>query len=139
MFRRGARTHVGAHHVGTHTAPLHAGGHFVLIDDEHELRPAGGLGKAAATAPLWSLIERSREIGLHVICARLPGNWAGVSAMSPFLQKLTGSRAPTLFMDNDPQSVKVFGRRSAQQLAPGRGLLVTTEGAIEGVLVGTPE
>ena len=113
--------------------------HFVLIDDEHELRPAGGLGKAAATAPLWSLIERSREIGLHVICARLPGNWAGVSAMSPFLQKLTGSRAPTLFMDNDPQSVKVFGRRSAQQLAPGRGLLVTTEGAIEGVLVGTPE
>jgi len=113
--------------------------HFVLIDDEHELRPAGGLGKAAATAPLWSLIERSREIGLHVICARLPGNWAGVSAMSPFLQKLTGSRAPTLFMDNDPQAVKVFGRRSAQQLSPGRGLLVTTEGTVEGVLVGTPE
>ena len=42
-------------------------------------------------------------------------------------------------MDNDPQAVKVFGRRSAQQLAPGRGLLVTTEGMVEGVLVGTPE
>jgi len=113
--------------------------HFVLIDDEQELRPAGVVGKPAATAPLWSLIERSREIGLHVIASRLPGNWAGVSAMSPFLQKLTGSRAPTLFMDNDPQAVKVFGRRSAQQLAPGRGLLVTTDGAVEGVLVGTPE
>ena len=37
---------------------------------------------------------------------------------------------------NDPQLVKVFGRTSAQQLPPGRGLLVTTEGAIEGVLVG---
>ena len=112
--------------------------HFLLIDDEHELRSNPMPGKAAATAPLWNLIERSREIGLHVISARLPGNWAGVSAMSPFLQKLTGSRAPTLFLDNDPQTVKVFGRTSAQQLPPGRGLLVSTEGAIEGVLVGTP-
>ena len=42
-------------------------------------------------------------------------------------------------MDNDPQAVKVFGRVSAQQLPPGRGLLVTTDGAIEGVLVGAPE
>lgn len=113
--------------------------HFVLIDDEQELRPNGVLGKQAATAPLWALIERSREIGLHVIASRLPGNWAGVSAMNPFLQKLTGSRAPTLFMDNDPATVKVFGRTSAQQLPPGRGLLVTTDGVIEGVLVGTPE
>jgi type VII secretion protein EccCa/type VII secretion protein EccCb len=113
--------------------------HFVLIDDEQELRPSGAIGKAAATAPLWPLIERSREIGLHVITTRLPGNWAGVSAMSPFLQKLTGSRAPTLFMDNDPQTVKAFGRTSAQQLPPGRGLLVTTDGVMEGVLVGTPE
>ena len=59
--------------------------------------------------------------------------------MSPFLQKLTGSRAPTLFMDNDAQTVKVFGRTSAQQLPPGRGLLVTTDGAMEGVLVGAPD
>ncbi|MGI9126322.1 MAG: type VII secretion protein EccCb, partial [Mycobacterium sp.] len=90
--------------------------HFILIDDEQELRAAGVVGKPAATAPLWNLIERGREIGLHVIATRLPGNWAGVSAMSPFLQKMTGSRAPTLFMDNDPQTVKVFGRVSAQQL-----------------------
>lgn len=113
--------------------------HFVLIDDEHELRPTGLMGRQAATAPLWDLIERGREVGLHVIAARLPGNWAGVSAMSPFLQKLTGSRAPTLFMDNDPQTVKVFGRASAQQLPPGRGLLVNTDGVMEGVLVGTPD
>jgi DNA segregation ATPase FtsK/SpoIIIE-like protein len=113
--------------------------HFVLIDDEQELRPSGVLGKQAATAPLWSFIERCREVGLHVIVSRLPGNWAGVSAMNPLLQKLTGSRAPTLFMDNDPQAVKVFGRISAQQLPPGRGLLVTADGAIEGVLVGTPD
>lgn len=111
---------------------------FVLIDDEQELRPSGVVGRPAATAPLWSLIERSREIGLHVIAARLPGNWAAVSVMNPFLQKLTGSRAPTLFMDNDPQTVKVFGRISAQQLAPGRGLLVSAEGNMEGVLIGTP-
>jgi hypothetical protein len=30
----------------------------------------------------------------------------------------------------------VFGRTGAQQLPPGRGLLVTTDGVIEGVLVG---
>ncbi len=112
--------------------------HFVLIDDEQELRPHGVVGKGAATAPLWGLIERGREIGLHVIATRLPGNWAGVSVTNPFLQKMTGSRAPTLFMDNDPAAVKVFGRTSAQQLPPGRGLLVTTDGVIEGVLVGDP-
>ncbi|OBI46419.1 type VII secretion protein EccC [Mycobacterium kyorinense] len=113
--------------------------HFVLIDDEQELRPHGGIGKSAATAPLWGLIERSRDIGLHVIASRLPGNWAGVSVMNPFLQKMIGSRAPTLFMDNDPATVKVFGRVNAQQLPPGRGLLVTIDGAIEGVLVGAPD
>ncbi len=59
--------------------------------------------------------------------------------MNPLLQKLTGSRSPTLFMDNDPSAVKVHGRISAQQLPPGRGLLVTTDGQIEGVLVGTPD
>ena len=38
---------------------------------------------------------------------------------NPFIQKMTSSRAPTLFMDNDPAAVKVFGRVSAQQLPPG--------------------
>ena len=113
--------------------------HFVLIDDEHELRPHNQTLKPAATAPLWGLIERSREVGLHVIASRLPGNWASQVVMNPLLQKLTGSRSPTLFMDNDPATVKVYGRTAAQQLPPGRGLLVTTDGEIEGVLVGTPE
>lgn len=114
--------------------------YFVLIDDEQELRGNGAvLGKPAAIAPLLPLIERSREIGLHVVAARLPGNWAGVSAMNPLLQRLTSSRAPTLFMDNDPSAVKVYGRISAKQLPPGRGQLVSTEGDIEGVLVGAPD
>jgi hypothetical protein len=42
-------------------------------------------------------------------------------------------------MDNDPAAVKVFGRVSSQQLPPGRGLLVTTDGVMEGVLVGDTE
>jgi type VII secretion protein EccCa/type VII secretion protein EccCb len=113
--------------------------HFILVDDEHELRPHNQGIRPAATAPLWGLIERSREMGLHIIASRLPGNWAAQVVMNPFVQKLTGSRSPTLFMDNDPANVKLFGRTSAQQLAPGRGLLVTTEGEIEGVLVGVPE
>jgi type VII secretion protein EccCa/type VII secretion protein EccCb len=117
------------------------GPHYVvLIDDEQELRAGGAvLGKPAAVGPLLPLLERSRDIGLHVIASRLPGNWAGVSVMNPLVQRMTASRAPTLFMDNDPAAVKVFGRISAQQLPPGRGQLVSTEGAIEGVLVGVPE
>jgi DNA segregation ATPase FtsK/SpoIIIE-like protein len=111
--------------------------HFLLIDDEQELR-GNSVGRPAATATLWDLIERGRETGLHVFATRLPGNWAGVAAMNPFIQKMTGSRAPTLFMDNDPQTVKVFGRTSAAQLPPGRGILVTNDGAMEGILVGTP-
>jgi hypothetical protein len=55
------------------------------------------------------------------------------------LQKLTGSRSPTLFMDNDPATVKLYGRIASQQLPPGRGILVTTDGEMEGVLVGAPE
>jgi hypothetical protein len=114
--------------------------YYVLIDDEQELRSNGAvLGKPAAVGPLLPLVERSREIGLHVIASRLPGNWAGVSVMNPLLQRLTSSRTPTLFMDNDPTTVKVFGRTSAQQLPPGRGQLVTTEGVLEGVLVGLPD
>ena len=113
---------------------------LVLIDDEQELRAAGAvLGKPAASAPLWPLIERSREIGLHVVVARAPGNWAGVSLMNPLLQRLTAARTPTLFMDNDPAMVKVFGRISAAQLPPGRGQFVTVEGEIEGVLIGLPD
>lgn len=122
-----------------HRAAWRGAHHFVFIDDEHELRPHGGIGRPAATAPLWGLIERSREIGLHVVAARLPGNWAGVSVMNPFLQRLTAARSPTLFMDNDPTNVKVFGRIAAQQLPAGRGLLVGTDGEIEGVLVGAPD
>ena len=111
----------------------------MLIDDEQELRPNGVMGKPAATAPLWALIERSREVGLHVVMSRLPGNWPAVAAMNPLVQKMTSSRAPTLFMDNDPTQVKVHGRTSAQQLPPGRGLLVTTDGSMEGVLVASPD
>ena len=121
-----------------HRTTWHGPHYFVLIDDEHELRSnTTVLGKAAAIAPILPLIERSREIGLHVIAARLPGNWASASAMNPLLQRLASSRTPTLFMDNDPTAVKVYGRISAQQLPPGRGLLVSTEGEIEGVLVGS--
>ncbi|HZU46864.1 MAG TPA: type VII secretion protein EccCa [Mycobacterium sp.] len=119
--------------------PWEGAHHFVLIDDEQELRPHNQVMKPAATAPLWPFIERSREVGLHVIAARLPGNWASQVVMNPFLQKLTGSRSPTLYMDNDPGNVKVYGRVNAQQLPPGRGLLVTTDGEIEGVLIGSPD
>ena len=71
--------------------------------------------------------------------SRLPGNWAGVSALNPFLQKLSGSRTPTLFMDNDPQSGQGVRQNQCSAASPGAGLLVTTRRAMEGVLVGSPD
>ena len=81
---------------------------FVLIDDEHELRPHNQVVKPAATAPLLPLIERSRQIGLHVIAARLPGNWAGQVVMNPFLQKMTGISVAHLVHGQRPGNCEGF-------------------------------
>lgn len=125
--------------------------HVVFINDEDQLGDADQEVLRAAldadgmtqlwgvpqTKPLTDLVKRAGEIGLHVIAARHPGNWEGVSMSRPFVVKMIESRAPILFMNNDPDSCKVKGRIPAQILPPGRGLLVHDE-SIEGVLVGYP-
>lgn len=113
--------------------------HFVLIDDVDELRPASmSMGKQVPPvgAALWKLMERAREIGLHVFTTRNSAKF-GHLPMDPWVQFQRSAKVPFLYMDNNPQET-VVARIKAQSLPPGRGLLVTSDDAVEGVLVGVP-
>ena len=110
--------------------------HFVLIDDIQDLRPAQvHPAKPPVGAAIWKLMERGRQIGLHVFTTRNSSNF-GQLEMDPWVKTQRSAKAPTLFMDNDPQN-KVNRLVRAQSLPAGRGLFVD-DAAVEGVLVGVP-
>jgi type VII secretion protein EccCb len=111
--------------------------HFILIDDVQDLRPAQiHPAKPPVGAALWKLMERGRQIGLHVFTTRNSSNF-GQLEMDPWVKTQRSAKVPTLFMDNDPQN-KVSRMVRAQALPAGRGLLVTDDSDVEGVLVGVP-
>ncbi|MEB3020128.1 type VII secretion protein EccCa [[Mycobacterium] crassicus] len=111
--------------------------HFVLIDDVQDLRPAQiHPAKPPVGAALWKLMERGRQIGLHVFTTRNSSNF-GQLEMDPWVKTQRTAKVPTLFMDNDPQN-KVNRTMRAQALPAGRGLLVKDDSDVEGILVGVP-
>jgi type VII secretion protein EccCa/type VII secretion protein EccCb len=111
--------------------------HFVLIDDLQDLRPDQGYPpKPPVGAALWKLMERSRQIGLHVFTTRNSANWATLT-MDPWMRFQTSAKVAQLFMDNDPEN-KINRFVRAQALPPGRGLLMGVDGDVEGILVGSP-
>jgi len=111
--------------------------HFVLIDDVQDLRPDQGYPpKPPVGAALWKLMERARQIGLHVFTTRNSANWATLT-MDPWMRFQTSAKVAQLYMDNDPEN-KINRFQRAQALPPGRGLLVGVDGDVEGILVGLP-
>ncbi|MCV7103213.1 type VII secretion protein EccCa [Mycobacterium palustre] len=111
--------------------------HFVLIDDVQDLRPDQGYPpKPPVGAALWKLMERARQIGLHVFTTRNSANWATLT-MDPWMRFQTAAKVGQLFMDNDPEN-KINRFVRAQALPPGRGLMVGVDGDVEGILVGLP-
>ncbi|MEI7715909.1 MAG: type VII secretion protein EccCb, partial [Mycobacterium sp.] len=111
--------------------------HFVLIDDVQDLRPDQGYPpKPPVGAALWKLMERARQIGLHVFTTRNSANWATLT-MDPWMRFQTSAKVAQLYMDNDPEN-KISRVVRAQALPPGRGLLVGVDGDVEGILVGSP-
>jgi type VII secretion protein EccCb len=111
--------------------------HFVLIDDVQDLRPDQGYPpKPPVGAALWKLMERARQIGLHVFTTRNSANWAPLT-MDPWMRFQTAAKVSQLYMDNDPEN-KINRFVRAQVLPPGRGLLVGVDGDVEGILVGQP-
>ena len=95
------------------------------------LRPSPPVGAA-----LWKLMERARQIGLHVFTTKNSANF-GHLEMDPWMKTQRTAKVPLLFMDNDPQN-KVNRTVRAQALPAGRGMLVTNDSEVEGVLVGVP-
>jgi DNA segregation ATPase FtsK/SpoIIIE-like protein len=87
-------------------------------------------------AALWKLMERARQIGLHVFTTRNSTNWATLQ-MDPWWRFQTSAKVAQLYMDNDPQN-KINRLVRAQALPPGRGLLVRDDTDVEGILVGLP-
>lgn len=111
--------------------------HFVLIDDIGDLRPDQSYPpKPPVGAALWKLMERARQIGLHVFTTRNSANWATLQ-MDPWIRFQNSAKVAQLYMDNDPQN-RINRNVRAQALPPGRGLLVSADGDVEGVLVGLP-
>src|SRR5262249_27851271 len=111
--------------------------HFVLIDDVQDLRPAQSYANTPPVgAALWKLMERARQIGLHVFTTRNSANWATLQ-MDPWTRFQTAAKVSHLNMDNDPQN-KINRLVRAQALPPGRGLLVNDDADVEGILVGLP-
>ncbi|MEO8814395.1 MAG: hypothetical protein ABI307_12255, partial [Mycobacterium sp.] len=82
------------------------------------------------------LMERARQIGLHVFTTKNSANF-GHLEMDAWVKTQRTAKVLTLFMDNDPQN-KVTRTIRAQALPAGRGLLVTNDSDVEGVLVGVP-
>jgi len=87
-------------------------------------------------AALWKLMERARQIGLHVFTTRNSANWATLQ-MDPWMRFQNSAKVAQLYMDNDPQN-RINRSVRAQALPPGRGLLLSADGDTEGVLVGLP-
>ena len=111
--------------------------HFVLIDDVQDLRPEQSYPpKPPVGASLWKLMERARQIGLHVFTTRNSANFATLP-MDPWVRFQTSAKVAQLYMDNDPQN-RINRAVRAQQLPPGRGLLVGADDDVEGILVGLP-
>ncbi|RFZ42051.1 ESX-1 secretion system protein EccCa1 [Mycobacterium marinum] len=117
--------------------PWEGSRHFVLIDDVQDLRPEQSYPpKPPVGAALWKLMERARQIGLHVFTTRNSANWATMP-MDPWMRFQTSAKVAQLYMDNDPQN-RINRLVRAQTLPPGRGLLAGADGDVEGVLVGLP-
>ncbi len=111
--------------------------HFVLIDDVQDLRPEQSYPpKPPVGASLWKLMERARQIGLHVFTTRNSANFATLP-MDPWVRFQNSAKVAQLYMDNDPQN-RINRAVRAQQLPPGRGLLVGADDDVEGILVGLP-
>jgi type VII secretion protein EccCb len=117
--------------------PWEGSRHFVLIDDVQDLRKEQTYPvKPPVGAALWMLMERARQIGLHVFTTRNSANFATLQ-MDPWMRFQTSAKVAQIYMDNDPQN-KINRTIRAQALPPGRGLLLSADDTVEGILVGLP-
>ena len=93
---------------------------FVIVDDINLMTPAG-VGAQSVLSPLSAVMERGRQIGLHVIATSILGqSWFGLAG-SKFVQAMHTGGTGLLVMDG--QGEKVGDGFKAAPRAPGRGEL----------------
>ncbi|MBS9535984.1 type VII secretion protein EccCb [Mycobacterium sp. M1] len=96
---------------------------FLVIDDMNLLTATGMGGSAQSVlTPLVSVVERGRQIGLHVIAATSVHNWATNGTMNKLIQAMGTAGSGVLILDGPPEKI-VDGIKAAPR-APGRGELV---------------
>ena len=95
---------------------------FVIVDDLNLMTPAGVGAAQSVLAPLSALMERGRQVGLHVIATSVLGpSWFGMAA-SKFVAAMQTGGTGLLVMDG--QGEKIREDVKAAPRPPGRGELV---------------
>lgn len=101
---------------------------FVFVDREEELHrlDRGGfqLGSGYPLAPLVSLVDRGKEVGLHLIVSRRLKQWQR-AVMSPLVGQMLRASTAGVVMDGDRGEGPIIGDTKAADLPSGRGIYVT--------------
>ena len=108
---------------------------FVLVDDLNLLAPAGNQTQSVLL-PLAPLMERGRQVGLHVFATSILGqSWFGTSGGKVIQAMHTGGTG-VLVMDG--QNEKILEGVKAAARGPGRGELVYRKGGKQLIQVAAP-
>jgi DNA segregation ATPase FtsK/SpoIIIE-like protein len=85
--------------------------HFVLIDDVQDLRKEQSYPpKPPVGAALWMLMERARQIGLHVFTTRNSANF-GTLQMDPWMRYQTSAKVAQLYRQRSTKQNQSVGPR----------------------------
>jgi type VII secretion protein EccCb len=95
---------------------------FLIIDDIQQFPP--GFDSPFQKAAPW--VNRSADVGLHVIATRTFGGWSSAGS-DPLLRALHQANAPLLVMDADPDEGFIRGKMKGGPLPRGRGLLMAED------------
>lgn len=109
---------------------------FVIVDDINLMTPAGMVGAQSVLAPLVALMERGRQVGLHIIATSILGQSWFAMAGSKFIQAMHTGGTGLLVMDG--QGEKVGDGIKAAPRVPGRGELAYRRAGHQMIQVALP-
>lgn len=106
---------------------------FVIVDD-YDLVAGQHSSPVQVLAPL---LAQAREVGLHLVLARRSGG-AGRALYEPVIQALRDLGTAGLLLSGSPEEGYLIGNHKPQPAVPGRGRLITREGAAVVQVAWTP-
>lgn len=99
---------------------------YILIDD-YDLANAG---QVSPLLPIVDLLAQGRDIGLHVIVVRRSGG-ASRAMYEPMMMRLRELSSPGIVMSGSRDEGALIGAVRAEQMPPGRGMMVTRRGGAQ--------